>query len=147
VTPSYGGEQFGSSLYSSAGIPLPAIELKGHRTLFRNGRVWSFFLGNMLILLSIKGVLIRRFRFMQEEIIVDDIQLGLGKIFARYLFDQVRVLDEQTFLIRGGAIVKFSIPMRIEGLSEYYWGGPLQALVAKTPAKRCTVHLSLGDRP
>lgn len=146
LTPSYGGEQFGSSLYSPAGIPLPAIELKGHRSLLRNARVWSFFLANMLIFFSTKGLLIRRFGFMQDQIIVDDIQLGLGKIFARYLFDQVRELDEHTFLIRGGATVQFSVPMEIEDSNEYYWGGPLKALVAKAPSKRCTVHLYLGEK-
>lgn len=145
ITPSYGGEQFGSSLYSPAGVPLPAIVRKGQRRLFRDGRVWSFFLGNCLIVISMKGVLIRRFRFLQDQIIVDDIQLGLGNIFARYLFDQVRELDAQTYLIRGGAVVKFSVPMQFEESREHYWGGPLQAIVAKVSSRRCTVQLMLGD--
>ncbi len=147
VTPSYGGEQFGSTLYSSAGIPLPAIERRGRRRLLRDGRLWSLFLGNCLVVLTLRGLLVRRFRFADDGIVVQDLMLGAGKPFARYLFDQVLRRDERTFVVRGGAVVEFSVPMEIQPTREYYWGGPLQVLVAREPSARCTVRLRLGVLP
>lgn len=146
VTPSYGGEQFGSSLYSPAGIPLPSIERCGRKRLLREGRVWSFFWGNRMIVFSRQGVLVRSFRFLEDEIVVKDRQLGAGKIFARYLFDQIRKLDDLTFEIRGGGLVVFSAPMNVEDSVEYYWGGPLQALVTSMSVTQCTVRLLLGNK-
>lgn len=145
VTPSYGGEQFGSSLYTPAGIPLPAVVRGGRRRLLRDGRVWSFFVGDRLVVLSLRGALTRRFRFLEDGIIVEDTQSGAGKVYSRYLFDGVLRLDDQTFAVRGGAVVYFSLPMKIEDSHEFYWGGPLTALVAGKSSRRCTVRLQLGD--
>lgn len=145
VTPSYGGEQFGSALYTPAGVPLPAVLRRGRRRPLRDGRVWSFFVGDRLVFLSLRGALSRHFRFLEDQIIVEDRQLGAGRVFARYLFDGVRKLDDRTFAVRGGARVHFSLPMEIESSREFYWGGPLTALVASKSSVRCTVRLHLGD--
>ena len=144
ITPSYGGEQFGSTLYTSAGIPLPSIEQNERQKMFRDGRVWSFFLKNRLIFLSTKGVLVRHFHFLEDEIIVNDLLLGAGRLFHRYLFDLIHVIDDYTFVIRGGVIVKFSIPMKLEDSNEYYWGGLLQTLISCNPKRCCTVNICLG---
>ncbi len=143
VTPSYGGEQFGSTLYSAAGIPLPTITRKRLTRPMRDGRIWSFFVGDRLIVLSPRGALARRIRFLEDEIIVDDVQVGAGTMFARYLFDRVQQWDERTFAIAGGAVLVFSVPMVLEDSGAHYWGGPLKTLVARRPTWRCTVHVRL----
>jgi hypothetical protein len=143
LTPSYGGEQFGSKLYSAAGVPLPLIGHRGHWRPLRAGRIWSFFLGDRLVVLSTRGLLVRRFRFLESEVVIDDMQVGWRRVRSCYLFDEAQRIDDCTFKIRGGATVRASVPLELEETREFFWGGALRALVARKPALKCQIRIRL----
>ena len=139
LTPSYGGEQFGSLMYTPSGIPLPMVVRKGRKVSFRSGRIWSFFFDDRLVVVTPRGVLVRQFLFLETAIIIDDRILCRGGGFARYLFDQVERVDDRSFVIRGGARIESSIPMNLAESGEYYWGGPLQSIEGRAPSYCCRI--------
>ena len=145
LTPSFGGEQYGSPLYTPAGVPLPGRYGKSGCDLMRGSRLWSFFWGKRLVVVSRAGLLIRRFRFLENEIVVEDFQWGFRKLSARYAFDQVKRVDDRTIMIRGGATVTFSEPMHVEDTQAHYWGGPLCLMRTASPSWRCVVRVCVAE--
>ncbi|HVY81201.1 MAG TPA: hypothetical protein VG994_09495 [Steroidobacteraceae bacterium] len=77
----YGGEQFGRSIYSVRGIPLP---MHGSRSL--RWRSLSFFLGRTLVVLSPLGALIRRYEVRERRVDIHSRMLSLLAFRDRYLF-------------------------------------------------------------
>ena len=111
----------------------------------RGSRLWSFFWGKRLVVVSRAGLLIRRFRFLENEIVVEDFQWGFRKLSARYAFDQVKRVDDRTIMIRGGATVTFSEPMHVEDTQAHYWGGPLCLMRTASPSWRCVVRVCVAE--
>ncbi|WP_035589110.1 hypothetical protein [Hippea jasoniae] len=65
LTPCYGGEQFQSSLYSLQGIALPFCET------FKKSIRWKailFFIKNHLWIISLFGIIIREYKFLDDRI-------------------------------------------------------------------------------
>lgn len=79
--PCYGGEQFGHSIYTLAGLPLPML---GKTSMRR--RAISFFVGNVLVVVSPLGVLLRRFEVSEGRVCLRNKIISPFQLQDRYLF-------------------------------------------------------------
>lgn len=144
ITPSYGGEQYGRTLFSPRGIPLPLVQFGKKLKSVRDGRIWSFWRGDMLIVLSPKAVLARSFDFGNTKVVVRDILISPFKTYLYYLFENVReVRHGHEFSISHGAMVISDGHLCIEDRKQYFWGGKLAALRSSAPSRVNTLTISL----
>jgi len=82
LTPCYGGEQFQSSIYRQHDSPLPYFER------FRKSLGWrcrSMIFGQNMIVVSPLGALLRRYRFEESQIVIDDYVLSFFQFEHVYL--------------------------------------------------------------
>ncbi|MBI3774544.1 MAG: hypothetical protein HY273_03165 [Gammaproteobacteria bacterium] len=79
--PCYGGEQFGNSIYSLSGLPLPML---GNTSMRR--RAISFFVGDRLVVISPLGVLLRRFEIGEGRVCLRNTVISPFQLHDRYLF-------------------------------------------------------------
>ena len=143
ITPSYGGEQYGNTIYSPEGIPLPLIVKNNEKISIRRNRMWSFFLGNTMIFISLSGILIRHFKFYQSCIVIKDFMIGLKPMYTNYLFEKIDCVNNQVFNICNGAIIYTSKPMVKINKPCYFWGGILQSLVSCNPTRYNKITISM----
>ena len=81
-TPCYGGEQFGESIYSLKGIPLP-VRSSGCSLRWK---ALSFFVRDMMVVISPLGVLFRRYEFAEDRIAIRNCLLSPFRLKDHYLF-------------------------------------------------------------
>jgi hypothetical protein len=98
--PCYGGEQFGASVYSMHGIPLPALGRISMRW-----RVKSFFVGDALVVISPLGILVRRFIVSERRVEIRNTVLSPFRLRDRYLFlsDRPNVRSDHALVVAGAA--------------------------------------------
>lgn len=111
--PCYGGEQFGGSIYSMDGIPLPA-----RGSFFMRWRLRSFFLGNTLVVVSPTGILLRRFIFGERRIEINN------KVFSPFR------LRDRYLLLNEAPSIRSEFPLHRTG-TEYSASGALTAYEAE----------------
>ena len=144
ITPSYGGEQYGHTMYEARGIPLPLIRVGEELMPMRHGRIWSVWCGNVLTVITLRAVLIRSFDFKDEQVIVRDILISPFKTYHYYLFEDVREIKPgNEFMIRGGARVFSDEYLIVESRKQFFWGGALTALRSSKPSISNTLTISL----
>ena len=80
VSPFFGGEQFQTSLYRLTGLALPTWGSKSFR---RRGK--SFIFKNTHIFISLYGLYIQRFKYLDDGVEVKDIVLSLFPFKSNYL--------------------------------------------------------------
>lgn len=82
LTPCYGGEQFQESLYKTSGIPVPFFPKTNKSIRWKSH---SFLIGNNLIIISILGLMLRSYKFGENELSVSTFTLSLFKPINIYL--------------------------------------------------------------
>jgi len=144
ITPSYGGEQYGRTLFSPRGIPLPLVQFGKELTSIRDGRIWSFWRGDMMIVLTPKAVLARLFVFGNMEVVVRDILISPFKTHLYYLFENIlEIRQGYEFSISHGARVVSDRHLCVDNRKQYFWGGELTALRSSAPSRTNTLTISL----
>jgi len=88
LTPCYCGEQFGNSIYSISGIPLP--QYKGLSLRWKSK---SFFWRDTMVLISPLGILFRKVKLTENLLEVDNKLFSLLPFHDRYLF-----LNKSTYI-------------------------------------------------
>jgi hypothetical protein len=144
LTPSYGGEQYGPTMYDSEGIPLPLVQSGGESRSMRDGRLWSFWCGHTLIVFTLKALLIRRFDFGEEHIIIRDKLISPCRTYPYYLFEELQeIRDGHEFSAAHGTRVLSRDHLCIEPRKRHFWGGTLEALRSSQPSRFNTLTISL----
>ncbi len=95
LTPCFGGEDFQNSIYSHSGIPLP------YSKKFKKGlayRCFSFFYKRHLVVISLMGILIRRYIFEDSRIEVRDITFSWLKL--KSIFIIMEEMNEEIIMIK-----------------------------------------------
>ena len=113
-TPCYGGEQFGNSIYSIRGIPLPV----GGRNISMRRRAISFFVGKTLVVVSPIGILFRSYELNERKIILHQRIFSPFRLRDRFLFEN------------NGPIIRSEYPLFDAG-EEYSVKGLLRAYEAE----------------
>ncbi|MDO9182888.1 MAG: hypothetical protein Q7U04_10795 [Bacteriovorax sp.] len=105
ITPMLGGEQFQKSLYSLEALSMPTTR-KGNRSWRKLGR--GLFIGNNLIWVSLFGVMLRRYKFYDNNIIIKNYTFSWIKSFQNFSFLSTCKLTSDAQLISDSYIVKFN---------------------------------------
>ncbi len=144
ITPSYGGEQYGRTLFGTRGIPLPLAQVGKELSSLRDGRIWSFWHGDTLIVITPKAILFRKYVFREKQVVVKDRILSPYKMYHYYLFENVHeIIQGREFTINHGAKVISDEYLRIEDCPQYFWGGKLTALRSLEPGMTNSLTISL----
>jgi hypothetical protein len=145
LTPSFGGEQYGQTIYNAAGIPLPLVQFGHTPVSLGKARIWSFWWGRTLMVFTLPAVLIRRFVFQDERITVTDRLISPFRTFPYYLFEDLRETGAgHEFVTSHGAKVFSHEHLRVETRKHYFWGGTLTAIRSSQPSGSNTIIISLG---
>jgi hypothetical protein len=117
IFPCYGGEQFVPSVYSEEAIPLPVIEARGKKILFRRAR---FSLrNNVLSARSRYFSFMREFDFKEDEVVVRDkikLKSKVSKFVSRFFFFEPEIVGK--YVKTNG--VKIEIPSDCQIKGRYF---------------------------
>jgi hypothetical protein len=144
ITPSYGGEQYGRTLFRTQGIPLPLVQVEKDLLSIRDGRIWSSWHGDTLIVITPKAILFRTYVFKRKQVVVRDTIFSLYKTYFYYLFDNVHeIIQGHEFEINYGARIISDKHLQLQECPQYFWGGRLTALRSLEPGRMNILTISL----